>query len=296
MMSLVPWFGFVGLILGLIAIDLFVLHRRPHAVSVREALSWTAAWVGAALVFNALLYPMYEQHWFGVGRSIGHELSGRQAVLQFFTGYLIEESLSLDNVMVIALILSYFRVPAALQHRVLFWGVLGALALRGIMIAVGSALIDRFAWVIYVFGAILLFTAVRLLVVRHDNFEPERNPIIKLARRFFPVTTKYDGDRFFTRVGRKRAMTPLFMSLVLVESSDVLFAVDSIPAIFAVTRDPFLVFTSNAFAILGLRTLYFALAAVLDRFRYLKMSLVFVLAFVGVKMLVSHSYPIPTGI
>ena len=296
-MQVIPWIGFVILILSLIAIDLFVLHRKPHTVSVREAFSWYAIWVGVALVFNALLYPAYENHWFGIGLHIGHELTGSQAVLQFFTGYLIEVSLSLDNVMVIALILTYFRVPPIHQHRVLFWGILGALVLRGIMIGVGAALIHRFAWVTYVFGAILIFTAVRLLLMRNeDEVHPEKNPLIRIARRFYPVTTQFDGSRFFTMIDGRKTMTPLFLALLLVESTDVLFAVDSIPAIFAVTTDPFLVFTSNAFAILGLRTLYFVLAGVLDRFRYLKMSLVFVLAFVGVKMLLSHTYPIPTAV
>jgi tellurite resistance protein TerC len=210
---------------------------------------------------------------------------------------LIEVSLSLDNVMVIALILTYFRVPPIHQHRVLFWGILGALVLRGIMIGVGAALIHRFAWVTYLFGAILIFTAVRLLILRNeDEVHPEKNPLVRIARRFYPVTTEFDGSRFFTMIDGRKTMTPLFLALLLVESTDVLFAVDSIPAIFAVTTDPFLVFTSNAFAILGLRTLYFVLAGVLDRFRYLKMSLVFILAFVGVKMLLSHTYPIPTAV
>ena len=296
-MQVIPWIGFLALILSLIAVDLFFLHRKPHAVSVREAFSWYAVWVGVALLFNALLYPAYENHWFGIGRHIGHELTGTQAVLQFFTGYLIEVSLSLDNVMVIALILTYFRVPAIHQHRVLFWGILGALVLRGIMIGVGAALIHRFVWVTYLFGAILIFTAVRLLILRdEDEVHPERNPLIRIARRFYPVTTEFDGSRFFTMIDGRKTMTPLFLALLLVESTDVLFAVDSIPAIFAVTTDPFLVFTSNAFAILGLRTLYFVLAGILDRFRYLKMSLVFILAFVGVKMLLSHTYPIPTAV
>ncbi len=293
-MTIWLWVGFVAFVLALLALDLGVFHRKTHALTVSEAAVWTTVWVILAMLFNAGVYWMYEHHVLGVGQAIGYELTGGQAALQFFTGYVVEKSLSLDNIFVIALIFSYFRIPATYQHRVLFWGILGALVMRGGMIAAGTVLIHRFAWITYVFGALLIATAVKLLVVRHDNLEPDRNPLVRLARRMYPVSTGLDGQRFFTRIGGQRAVTPLLLVLLVVESTDVLFAVDSIPAIFAVTRDPFLVFTSNVFAILGLRSLYFVLAGVMDRFRYLKTSLVFLLAFVGVKMLLAHHYPIPT--
>jgi len=278
----------------MLALDLGVFHRHAHVISIREALAWTGLWVALALVFNVAVYFLYERHWLGIGLELGHALTGRQAALQFFTGYLIEKSLSLDNVFVMALIFTYFVVPAVHQHRVLFWGVVGALVMRAAMILAGVALIRRFEWIVYVFGGLLLLTAVKMLVVRHDNLDPDKNPLVRFARRLYPVSTVFDGKRFFTTLDGKRAMTPLFLVLLIVESTDLLFAVDSIPAIFAITTDPFLIFTSNVFAILGLRSLYFALAGMMHRFRYLKMSLVFVLAFVGVKMILAHHHPMPT--
>ncbi|MGD8453959.1 MAG: TerC family protein [Phycisphaerae bacterium] len=289
------WIAFVAAVLAMLAIDLGVFHRRSHVVSVREAAIWTGVWVVTALIFNVGVYYLYQYNVLGIGVEIGHDLTGSQASLQFFTGYVIEKSLSLDNIFVIALIFTYFGVAAEHQHRVLFWGILGALILRGAMIAAGAALIHRFAWVTYVFGALLILTAVKMLVTQHDNIEPDRNPLVRLARRLYPVSPTFEGQRFFTRVDGRRAITPLLLVLLVVESSDVLFAVDSIPAIFAVTHDPFLVFTSNVFAILGLRSLYFVLAGVMHKFRYLKMSLVFLLAYVGVKMLLTHHHPIPTA-
>lgn len=293
-MTIWLWIAFVVLVLAMLALDLGVFHRKTHAVTISEAAVWTTVWVILAMLFNASVYWLYEHHFLGIGEAIGHELTGGQAALQFFTGYVIEKSLSLDNIFVIALIFAYFRVPAAFQHRVLFWGILGAMVLRGVMIAAGIVLIYRFAWVTYVFGALLILTAIKLLVVRHDNLEPDRNPLVRLARRIYPVSAELDGQRFFTRIAGQRAITPLLLVLLVVESTDILFAVDSIPAIFAVTQDPFIVFTSNVFAILGLRSVYFVLAGVMDKFRYLKTSLVFLLAFVGVKMLLAHHYPIPT--
>ncbi|MCA9436818.1 MAG: TerC/Alx family metal homeostasis membrane protein [Candidatus Omnitrophica bacterium] len=290
------WVGFVMLILFLLALDLGVFHRKDHAFGVGEALAWTAFWVALALAFNVSVYHIYENHWLGVGLEVGHELSGWDAALQFFTGYVVEKSLSLDNIFVIALIFSYFGVPLQYQHRVLFWGILGALVLRGVMIGLGAVLIHRFDWVVYVFGVLLIVTAAKLLVARHDNLKPDSNPMVKLVRRYYPVTEDFHEAKFFVRDSGKTAVTPLFLALAAVESSDVVFAIDSIPAIFAITRDPFLVFTSNVFAILGLRSLYFALAALMERFRYLKMSMVFLLAYVGVKMLLSHHYPIPTPV
>lgn len=293
-MTIWLWIGFLIVVLFMLAIDLGVFHRKSHVVSIKEAAIWTATWVILALLFNIAVYFLYEHHVFGIGVESGQDLLGKQAAIQFFTGYVIEKSLSLDNIFVIALIFTYFGVRAKYQHRVLFWGILGALVLRGIMIAAGTALIHRFGWMTYVFGLLLILTAVKMLVARHDNLEPDKNPLIRLARRFFAISADFEGQRFFTRVNEKRAITPLFLVLLVVESSDVLFAVDSIPAIFAVTHDPFLVFTSNVFAILGLRSLYFVLAGVMHKFRYLKMSLVFLLAYVGAKMLLADQYPIPT--
>ncbi len=293
-MTIWLWGGFVVFVLAMLALDLGVFNRKAHVFTIREALYWTMLWVCLALAFNVAIYFLYEHHWLGIGLTVGHELDGRTAALQFFTGYVIEKSLSLDNIFVIAMIFSYFSVPAIYQHRVLFWGIIGALVMRGLMILAGVALIQRFDGVVYVFGALLIMTAVKMLIVRHDNLDPGKNPLIRLAKKFYPLSETYDGARFFTHINGKRAITPLFLALLIVESTDLLFAVDSIPAIFAVTRDPFIVFTSNVFAILGLRSLYFALAGMMSRFRYIKTSLVFVLAFVGVKMILMHHHPIPT--
>ena len=294
LVDIAVWAGFLAFVLGLLALDLGVFHREVRAIRTGEALAWAAFYVTLALAFNVLVFFLYERNWLGVGISVGHPLDGRTAALQFLTGYLLEQSLSLDNVFVIALIFSYFRVPLAYQHRVLFWGILGALVMRGAMIGLGAALITRFDWVIYVFGGILILTAVRMLLAGNEEPDPEKSPVIRLARRIYPVTPELHGERFFVQLNGARAATPLFLVLLMVESSDVLFAVDSIPAIFAVTQDPFLVFTSNVFAILGLRNLYFAIAPLLNRFKYLKQSLVFILAFVGVKMILAHTQPIPT--
>lgn len=290
------WVGFIVVILALLALDLGVFHRKQHVIGIREALGWSAFWISLALVFNVGVYFMYEHHLLGIGVEIGHYTSGRKAALDFLAGYLIEKSLSLDNIFVIALIFSYFGVPRVYQHRVLFWGVLGALIMRGVMIAAGVALISRFDWIVYVFGALLILTAIKMAVTHADNVHPENNPLVRLARRIYPVSPGFEGQRFFTRIDGRRAITPMFLVLLVIESSDLLFAVDSIPAIFAITYDPFIVFTSNVFAILGLRSLYFALEGMLHRFRYVKASLVVLLAFVGVKMLLSHHYPIPTPI
>lgn len=294
------WLGFLCLVFIMLALDLGVFHRKDTIISMGEALAWTAFWITLALGFNTLIYFMYTHHWLGIGTGPDTMLSGGQASLQFFTGYVIEKSLSLDNIFVIAMIFSYFRTPLKYQHRVLFWGILGAIAMRGLMIGIGTALINTFNWVTYIFGAMLLMTAVKMLIWRHDNLEPNRNPVLKLAKRFFPITSDLDGPRFFTKENkdntRRWAMTPLFLTLIMVESMDLLFAVDSIPAIFAVTTDPFLIFTSNVFAILGLRSLYFALAALMEKFHFIKISLAFLLAFVGTKMLLSHAYPIPTSV
>lgn len=286
-MTLWLWIGFLIFVLAMLALDLGVFHRKLHVISIKEAMLWTSFWIILSLAFNVLIYFMYEHHWLGIGTAIGHTLSGKDAALQFLTGYFIEKSLSLDNIFVIALIFSYFKVPAIYQHRVLFWGILGALIMRGLMIGGGIALITKFDWMIYVFGVFLVFTALKMLFSQEENIEPDRNIFVRLVRKIYPVSKDFDGQNFFTVIDGKHAVTPMFIALVVVESSDLLFAVDSIPAIFAVTLDPFIVFTSNVFAILGLRSLYFALSAMLEKFRFIKISLAFILAYVGLKMLIS---------
>ncbi len=273
------WTGFNLFVLAMLALDLGVFHRKSHTVGFKEALGWTATWIALALSFNAGVW------YFGGGAK----------ALEFFTGYVIEYSLSADNVFVFALLFSYFAVPAPYQHKVLFWGILGALVMRLAMIVLGTALIAKFAWIIYVFGAFLIFTGIKMLLKSDEAIHPERNPLVRLFKRFMPVTPEFRGDRFFVRENGVLFATPLFVVLLLVEFTDVIFAVDSIPAIFAVTRDPFIVYTSNVFAILGLRSLYFALAGMMDKFHYLKTGLGVVLSFVGVKMLLAHTaYKIDT--
>ena len=267
------WIGFNVFVLAMLALDLGVFHRKSHVVSFREAMAWTVAWVTLAMLFNLGVW----------------HYAGAQKALEFTTGYLIEYSLSVDNIFVFALLFSYFAVPPKFQHRVLFWGILGALVLRAIMIGAGTVLIVKFAWIIYVFGAFLILTGIKMIVKREEELHPERNPVVKWFKMLMPVTSDYREDKFFVRENGVRMATPLFVVLLLVEVSDVIFAVDSIPAIFAVTTDPFIVYTSNVFAILGLRSLYFALAGVMDKFHYLKIGLGLVLTFVGVKMLLAHT-------
>ncbi len=291
---MVIWGSFLVLIFLLLALDLGVFNKKDHVIGVKEALLWTTFWIALALIFNVFVYYAYTYNWLNIGEGGHHITSGGDAAMKFFTGYIIEKSLSLDNIFVIAMIFSYFKVPLQYQHRVLFLGILGALIMRGVMIVAGVALVERFTWMIYVFGAFLILTAIKMLTSKTEDFDPEKNLLIRMAKRFYPVAKNYDGHNFFTHIDGKKAITPMFLVLLVIESSDVLFAIDSIPAIFAVTTDPFIIFTSNVFAILGLRSLYFALAAMMDKFRYLKLSLVFVLAYVGVKMILSHVYPIPT--
>lgn len=250
--------------------------------------------MGLALLFNVFIFFLYKNHWAGFGVKSG--LDGSDAALQFFTAWVVEQSLSLDNVFVIALIFSYFKIPKEFQHRVLLWGIVGALIMRGVMIALGATLIASFTWVHYAFGALLIYAAVKILMVKEDSLQPEHNLLFRLATRLYPVHKELDGEKFFTMLNGKRAITPLFLVLLVIESTDVLFAVDSIPAVFAITEDPFLVFTSNIFAILNLRSLYFGLSALMDRFNYLKVGLVFILIFVGSKMILAHHYPIPTEV
>jgi tellurite resistance protein TerC len=286
------WIGFLALFLSLLFLDLSVLHREAAELSVRQALFWTAVWVSVAFSFTFVIYGLYEYRWFDFEPWLG-ATNGWDAVVQFVTGYLLEWSLSVDNIFVIALIFAYLKIPTLYQYRVLFWGIVGAIVLRGMMIAAGTALLAQFDWMFYVFGAVLLVSALRML--RDDDEERDFSTSFpaRLVRRFIPVTEQLDRARFFVRRDGRLYATPLFVALVMVELTDVVFAVDSIPAILAVTRDPFLVFTSNAFAILGLRSLYFAVAGLMAMFRYLRYSLVLILAFVGVKMLLVGRYHVP---
>ncbi|MCA9286500.1 MAG: TerC family protein [Phycisphaerales bacterium] len=293
--------GFVTIVLALLALDLGVFHRQAHEVSLREAAGWSVVWVSLGLLFSLFVWAAYDRHWLGLGIEtaaynpaafadpsaplvIQTTVAGWEAAKQYLTGFVVEKSLAVDNIFVIAIVFSFFAVPPRYQHRVLFWGILGALAMRGAMIAVGAELVMRASWVLIAFGVFLVATAVKMAVVRSEP-DPARNPIVRAARRFLPVHPGFDGQRFFTTVDGVRHVTPLFLALVMVEITDLVFAVDSIPAIFAVTPDPFIVFTSNIFAILGLRSLYFCLGAMLGRFRYLKPALILILLFVGVKLL-----------
>jgi len=273
------WIGFNVFILAMLALDLGVFHRKSHVVGFKEAITWSAVWISLAMIFNLGV-------WY---------FAGPTKALEFFTGYVIEKSLSVDNVFVFALLFAYFSVPAQYQHKVLFWGIIGALVMRAIMIFLGAALITKFTWIIYVFGGFLILTGIKMIVKKEEAIHPERNPLVRLFKRMMPVTPDYRGDKFFVREKGILMATPLFVVLILVEFTDLIFAVDSIPAIFAVTTDTFIVYTSNVFAILGLRSLYFALAGVMDKFHYLKIGLGVVLSFVGVKMLLAHSpYKIDT--
>jgi tellurite resistance protein TerC len=277
------WVGFNVVVLAILALDLGVLHRRSAKVSIKEAATWSGVWVALSLGFAFAVY----------------QTMGKESGLEFLTGYLIEYALSVDNIFVFVLIFTYFGVPEKYQHRVLFWGIIGALVLRGVMIVAGSALVTRFAWTLYIFGAFLVFTGLKMALQNdEDAYNPERDPVLRLARRLVPVTDDYRGDKFFVRepdrTGRRRyAATPLFIVLLIVDTTDIIFATDSIPAIFAVTRDPFIVYTSNICAVLGLRALYFLLASVVDKFVYLKLGLSLVLIFIGAKMLLEYFLHIP---
>jgi len=271
------WIGFTLFVLAMLALDLGVFHRKTHEISVREALRSTAAWVALAGLFNLGLYYFF----------------GPERALEFLTGYVIEKALSVDNIFVFLVIFSTFAVPAKLQHRVLFWGVIGALVMRAIFIVLGAALLQQFHWVIYLFGGFLVFTGIKLLIQRADEIHPERNPLLRLFRRFIPSVGDYRGAHFTVVENGRRYATPLLLVLVVIETTDIVFAVDSIPAIFAVTTDPFIVYTSNIFAILGLRSLYFAIAGIMGKFHYLKVGLALVLVFFGVKMLLSGFYNFP---
>jgi tellurite resistance protein TerC len=271
------WTLFIAFVLAMLALDLGVFHRKAHSVRTREAAIWCGVWVSLALLFGLWIWNK----------------QGADLALKFYAGYLVEYALSMDNVFVFLVVFSYFSVPSAYQHRVLFWGILGALVMRLIFILAGAALINTFHWILYVFGAFLLYTGVKLMFQKHESVEPGKNPVFRLFRRFVPMTADYEGQKFVVVRDGRRFATPLLLVLVVVEATDVVFAVDSIPAIFGITRDQFIVFTSNIFAIMGLRSLYFLLSGVMDRFHYLKIGLGLVLAFIGVKMLTEWLWKLP---
>ncbi|HEV7302234.1 MAG TPA: TerC family protein [Tepidisphaeraceae bacterium] len=326
------WSGFILFVLFMLALDLGVFNRKAHVIGVREALKWSAMWITLGLAFSAFVYYGYENHWMGLGMAAdgtvardpvdGQEMEGHHATVKYITGYVIEKSLSVDNIFVIAMVFTYFKVPAMYQHRVLFWGILGALVMRGAMIGLGAVLLARFHWIIYIFGGFLILTGLKMLFSKEeDAADIGDNFLVRQTRRLLPVTNNYHGQHFFVRAGSAAShepevwqkgdtlnyetptgpvdaavegvkagtlmLTPLMLALIVVEFTDLVFAVDSIPAIFAITGDPFIVFTSNVFAILGLRSLYFALAGMITLFRYLKISLALVLTLVGVKMLIA---------
>lgn len=320
---------FVALVCVFLALDLGVFHKKAHAVSMKEAVRWSIVWVTCGLAFSVIVYAAYEHHWLGLGRDTAmygaDAVSGKHAVVkgtvegfeaakQYLAGYLVEKSLAMDNIFVIAVVFSYFGIPDKYQHRVLFWGIIGALLMRGAMIYLGAALVHRYTWLLIIFGAFLLISAIKLAFADGNN-DPGRNPVVRIIGRHFPVTEFLDGPRFFTRltaaptysknpagelerdptppgaVGTATRLTPLFLALIVVEFTDLVFAADSIPAVFAITPDPFIVFTSNIFAIMGLRSLYFCLAAAISRFRLLKPALILIMAFVGVKLLLMSTPP-----
>lgn len=271
------WGSFGTFVLTMLALDLGVFHRQARVVNVKEALRWSAIWIALALLFNLGVYLWY----------------GTDAALAFLTGYVLEESLSVDNLFVFLMILSYFSVPPAYQHKVLFWGILGALLMRSLMIAVGTVLIQTFHWILYIFGGFLILTGVKMVLRQHDDVHPEQNPVVRLFTRFMPATTAYHAEKFFVQLNGRYFATPLFVVLLMIEVTDVIFALDSIPAVLAVTTDPFIVFTSNVFAILGLRSLFFALSGLMSLFHYLRYGLAIVLVFIGIKMLLAEVYHIP---
>lgn len=276
--SVWEWLAFLAIIGFMLVLDLGVFHKKSHKVSIKESLAWTAVWITLAMLFNAWVY---------------HSM-GAQKGLEFLTGYVIEKALSVDNIFVISLIFTYFRVPAQYQHRVLFWGVLGALFFRIIFIFAGVALIEKFNWMIYVFGGFLIFTGLKMLKEEEKHIEVEANPLIKFVKKFWKISPNFDGENFRTTVNGVRHFTPLFLVLIMIETTDIIFAVDSIPAILAITPDPYIVFTSNVFAILGLRSLYFALNGIMEMFEYINYALSGILVFVGVKMIIAPWYHFPT--
>ena len=323
-MKLWAYVGFIGLVFVFLALDLGVFHREAHEVSMKESLAWSVVWLTCGLSFTGFVYFAYQHHWLGLGLDTPQyaagaivlgEVTGATAAIQYLTGYVVEKSLAMDNIFVIAMVFGFFAIPAKYQHRVLFWGIIGALIMRGGMIYLGAELIMRYTWILIVFGLFLLLTALKMALIESHE-DPGNNPVVKLAKKFFRTVDFFDGQKFFTRrtvaptyitdaktgnqvcapaepgtLSAKWAITPLFLALIMVEITDLVFAVDSIPAIFAITPDPFIVFTSNIFAILGLRALYFCLAALIAKFRFLKPALILILAFVGVKLLLLAAPP-----
>jgi tellurite resistance protein TerC len=323
-MKMWAYLGFIALVLVFLALDLGVFHREAHEVSMKESVTWSAIWLACGLSFTVFIYYSYQHHWLGLGLQtptyaggaiVLGDVTGATAAIQYLTGYIVEKSLAMDNIFVIAMIFGYFAIPAKYQHRVLFWGIIGALVMRGFMIYLGAELIMRYTWILIVFGIFLILTAVKMALIKSHS-DPGKNPVVRLARRFFRTVDFYDGQKFFTRrtvapasindpetgsemqgpagpgtLSARRAITPLFLALIMVEITDLVFAVDSIPAIFAITPDPFIVFTSNIFAILGLRALYFCLAALIAKFRFLKPALILILAFIGIKLLLLATPP-----
>lgn len=278
--ELIFWVGFNVFVLIMLALDLGLFNRTAHKISLKEALIWSLVWFTLAMCFNALIY-----FW-----------QGQAKALEFFTGYVIEKSLSVDNIFVFVLLFSYFKTPAIYQHKILFWGIIGALLMRAAFIFAGITMLEKFHWTIYVFGAILIFTGYRMLAQKEKMMEPEKNSIIKFFKKIVPVTHELHGSKFFVRINKKQFATPLFLVLVIVEFTDLIFAIDSIPAILAITQDRYIVYTSNVFAILGLRSLYFALSGIIDKFHYLATGLAVILIFAGLKMLISDFYKLPTYI
>ncbi len=280
MENLIPWIVFNLFVLLMLALDLGVFHKKNHVINFKEALAWSGVWIGLALAFNLGIY-----FW-----------KGPQSGLEFLTGYLIEKALSVDNIFVFIMIFAYFKVPALYQHKVLFWGILGALVMRALFIAAGITLLKQFHGLIYIFGAFLIFTGIKMALKKDEEIHPENNPFIKLCKKILPTTHEYDGGNFFTKISGRFYATPLFLALVLVELTDVVFAVDSIPAILAVTEDPFIVYTSNVFAILGMRSLYFAVSGSMSKFHFLHYGLAAILVFVGSKMMLAEFYKVPIGL
>jgi tellurite resistance protein TerC len=278
--TVVLWTAFNVFVLGMLALDLGVFHKKSAEISVKDALIWTGVWITLAMAFNFFIFQYF----------------GKERAIEFFTGYIIEKSLSVDNIFVIIMIFSYFHVPTSYQHKVLFWGILGALVMRVIFIFAGIELIHRFHWLIYIFGGFLIFTGLRMVFGGDVKLRPEKNPVVKMIRRFFPVTASFEGDNFFVRKNAKLWATPLLVVVILIETTDLIFAVDSIPAILAITDNPFIVYTSNVFAILGLRSLYFALSGIEKYFHFLKFGLAAILIFVGLKMALADYYKIPIEI
>ncbi len=299
MVAPIVWIGFIVMVMLLMAIDLGVFNQKAHVQTYKEALYSTLGWIVLAMGFNVLIYFAYENQWFGLGTYLHEPMGGYEAALKFLTGYLLEESLSIDNLFVMALVFARFRVPKKYQHRILFWGILGVLVFRGILIGAGIWLVHYFTWLFYFFGLLLLYSAMKML--KHED-EPtdedmDKSRVVRFIRRFYPVSKSYDEGHFFTVENGRKAATPMLVALLVIETTDIFFAFDSVPAVFSITTDPFLVFSSNIFAILGLRSLYFVLADILDRFEYLRFSLIAILFFIGVKMiLIPLKIHLPIGI